>query len=83
MANENSNQNHQLLSAKMLAKNVLSVPPRAIEKLLSDGMLPKPLSIGGHQRWLSSEISAWLAAGVPDLETWVYMKAAAEGCNSD
>lgn len=40
------------------------------------GKLPAPIRIGGRVVWRMDEIRAWLAAGAPDRETWVAVRAA-------
>ena len=78
MNKEKTCQNtEQLLTSKAVAK-ILSLSPRTIHRLNSSGKIIKPLKISGSVRYLKSELMAWIVAGLPDRETWEYMKMAAE-----
>src|SRR5438093_1023495 len=41
------------------------------------GRLPAGLRLGGSKRWRKSEITEWVAAGMPDRRTWTAMREAA------
>lgn len=59
----------QLIDAKTLG-TILRVSRRTVFRLNSLAKIPEPVRIGGAIRWRAEEISAWLAAGAPDRETW-------------
>lgn len=67
----------KLLTAKALGE-MLSLSKRQIFRLNSAGRIPKPLRIGGAVRWSAGEISAWLAAGASDRQTWESMRNAGQ-----
>jgi predicted DNA-binding transcriptional regulator AlpA len=56
---EQTNQNCQLLSAKVLAK-MLSISARTVWRLRSAGKLPKPVCVGASIRWKLSDIILFL-----------------------
>lgn len=60
-----TNQNCQLLSAKMLAK-MLALSPRTIWRLRSAGKLPEPVKVGGSIRFEQGIIEKWVKMGCPD-----------------
>ena len=64
---------NKLLNAKMLGE-MLSLSKRQIFRLNACGKIPAPIRIGGAVRWSAQEISAWLAAGAPDRETFEAMQ---------
>lgn len=64
-----------VVDAKRLAK-LLCAGVRTVRTWDAAGKLPAPIRIGGRVVWLMSEIRAWLAAGAPDRETWVAIRAA-------
>ncbi len=72
------NKNCHLWDAKTFGQR-LSLSKRQIFRLNSCLKIPAPVKIGGSIRWISDEISAWIASGCPDRETWEYMKDIAEG----
>ena len=46
-------------------------------KLFAAGKTPAPIYLGAKApRWLVAELRDWLAAGVPDLQTWQRMRGA-------
>lgn len=59
----------RLLSAKDLAA-MLGVSRRTVSRLKSAGKLPRPIRIGGSERWRRDELADWLQAGCPDRRTW-------------
>jgi len=65
----------KLLTAKAVGE-MLSLSKRQIFRLNSSGKIPAPVRIGGAVRWSAEEISAWLAAGAKDRQTWEAMKNA-------
>jgi predicted DNA-binding transcriptional regulator AlpA len=60
-----------LFSASDLAE-ILRVSKPTIWRLRAAGKLPRPLDALGSQllRWDADEIRRWIAAKMPDLETW-------------
>jgi len=70
-----TNKTCQLLTAKDLGQK-LSLSKRQIFRLNSCGKIPAPIRIGGAVRWSAEEISAWLAAGAKDRQTWEAIKNA-------
>ena len=58
-----------LLTAERLAR-LLDVSKRTLWRLRSAGKLPRPVQLGGSLRWRADEVSAWVAAGCPDLRDW-------------
>ena len=63
--NTRTNQTCKLLSAKQLAKDVLSVSPRTVWRLRSAGKLPRPVEVGSSIRWIAADIDKWIALGCP------------------
>ncbi len=55
-----------LLDVGMLAER-LQVSPRTIWRLRDGGKIPLPVKIAGCVRWRESDITAWIAAGCPDV----------------
>jgi predicted DNA-binding transcriptional regulator AlpA len=56
---DQTDQNSQLISAKVLAK-MLSLSARTVWRLRSAGKLPKPVCVGASIRWRLSDISLFL-----------------------
>ena len=56
---DQTDQNSQLLSAKVLAK-MLSLSTRTVWRLRSAGKLPKPVCVGANIRWKLSDITLYL-----------------------
>lgn len=59
----------RLLRVQEVAQR-LGVSARQCWKLLASGRLPQPVRLGRSVRWRESDISAFIAAGCPDLETF-------------
>jgi len=74
---KDKNTASHLLTAKALGQ-MLALSKRQIFRLNSCGRIPKPIRIGGAVRWSAGEISAWLAAGAPERNTWETMKETAD-----
>ena len=53
----------------------LGTSVRTIHRLNSSGRLPRPSRLGGQLRWSLEEISAWVAAGMPDRKKWEQIRA--------
>jgi prophage regulatory protein len=53
-----------LITAGQLAHK-LQVSTRTLWRKLSEGVLPKPVRLGGIVRWRSEEIEIWIAGGCP------------------
>lgn len=69
MANAQTEQSCQLLSAKALAK-ILSSSVRSIWRYRSSGRLPETLKIAGAIRWRQQDIELWISMGCPDRKTF-------------
>jgi len=54
----------QLLRDEQVAK-LLGVSRRQIWKLLSAGVMPEPVRVGGSVRWREADIVNWIQAGCP------------------
>ena len=65
----------KLLTTGAVAKT-LSLSKRTVHRLNSSGMIIKPLRISGSVRYLESELTAWIKAGMPDRRTWESLKNA-------
>jgi prophage regulatory protein len=70
---QKSNQNIQLLNAKILGEKI-NLSKRQIFRLNSCGKIPAALKIGGSIRWRQSDIELWLEMGCPDRKTFEAMK---------
>lgn len=64
-----------VVDAKRLAK-LLCAGVRTVRTWDAAGKLPAPIRIGGRVVWRVDEIRDWLAAGAPDRETWMAIRAA-------
>ena len=75
MSSKTHNQDSgvQLLTAEAVGE-LMSLSKRQIFRLNSCGKIPAPIRIGGSVRWVKSTISAWLAAGAPDRQTFEAMQ---------
>lgn len=56
----------QLLSVKEVAK-CLACSERHIYRLADVGKMPRPVKLGGLNRWLAKEIGEWISAGCPPV----------------
>jgi len=65
------------LTAKAVGE-MLSLSKRQVFRLNSCGKIPAPIRIGGSVRWAESTITAWLAAGAPDRQTFEAMQGVAK-----
>lgn len=77
MANLETNQGCQLLSAKTLGQ-MLSLSKRQIFRLNSCGKIPAPIRIGGSVRWVTSTIESWIDMGCPDRQSFEAMRGGKE-----
>jgi predicted DNA-binding transcriptional regulator AlpA len=56
---------------------ILKVSPRQVSRLNDAGRIPAPISLGAaSNRWLVSEIDAWLHAGGPRRREWENLRLA-------
>ncbi len=57
--------------------NLLSLSRRKIQQMASSGALgPSPIRFGKSIRYSISEIESWLAAGAPNRDRWLLIRAA-------
>jgi prophage regulatory protein len=54
----------QLLRDAQVAK-LLGVSRRQVWKLLSAGLMPEPVRVGGSVRWRETDIQEWIRQGCP------------------
>lgn len=66
----------RLLNKEDLA-TLLRMSARTVTQWDAAGKLPQPVSREGANRWLASEIDAWLKAGMPKRGEWDEIKKAA------
>ena len=59
-----TNASETLLNVRGVAQ-ILAVSIRQVWRLHSQGLLPKPLRIGGSVRWRQEDLAAWLDARCP------------------
>lgn len=53
----------------------LGVSRSFVHKMRSQGKLPEPVRLGRCLRWRADEIAAWIAAGCPTRDTWIWEAA--------
>jgi predicted DNA-binding transcriptional regulator AlpA len=53
---------------------VLSMSPATLHRLRAAGKLPRAHRLGGRLAWRADEVREWVAAGMPNLETWEAMR---------
>ena len=53
-----------LLTAAGVAK-IMSCSPRSVYRLADQGLIPRPLRLGGMVRWPAQTITKWIADGCP------------------
>jgi len=59
-----------MIDAKAMA-SFLDISQRAFYRLMSEGAVPKPASLGGRiKRWPIEEVLAWVMNGCPREENW-------------
>ena len=61
----------RLLSAVDLARE-LGLTVRTIRRMDLDGRLPRAVRISRAVRWRRAEIAAWIRAGCPKREEWLW-----------
>ncbi len=61
----------RLLSAADLAQE-LGLNVRTIRRIDLDGRLPRAVRISRAVRWRRSEVVAWIRAGCPKREEWIW-----------
>jgi predicted DNA-binding transcriptional regulator AlpA len=61
----------RLLSAADLAQE-LGLNIRTIRRMDLDGRLPRAVRISRAVRWRRAEIAAWIRAGCPNREEWLW-----------
>jgi excisionase family DNA binding protein len=57
-----------VLSVNDVAK-LLACSSRHIYRLCDGGLMPRPLKLGGLNRWLRSEVDTWLKSGANPVQT--------------
>jgi predicted DNA-binding transcriptional regulator AlpA len=66
-----------LLVDRVGLARILKVSPRQVSRLHDAGRIPAPISLGtASNRWLMSEIEAWLRAGGPRRREWENLRSA-------
>jgi predicted DNA-binding transcriptional regulator AlpA len=59
-----------MIDAKALAR-FLDVSYRCLYRLMAEGALPAPITLGGRsKRWSLEEIMAWVFQGCPPSDRW-------------
>ena len=53
-----------VLNVKQVAA-LLNVSPRHVYRMVDGGLMPRPLKLGGLNRWPQSTLEQWLADGAP------------------
>lgn len=46
----------------------LSICPKTVRRMVEDGEFPKPVVMGGNDRWLRSEVDQWKAERIAERE---------------
>jgi predicted DNA-binding transcriptional regulator AlpA len=67
--NRVANEETLLLDAAALGR-ILGLSSRTVRRKHADGLIPRPLNIGGSVRWNRIEILGWIEAGCPPRENW-------------
>lgn len=65
-----------LVNTKQVTK-LLNVSPRKVFELQVTGGMPAPIKLGRSVRWSYEELKAWIAAGGPPRDKWVWPKPSA------
>jgi predicted DNA-binding transcriptional regulator AlpA len=60
-----------LLDTRQVSK-MLNVSARHVSSLQVTGRMPKPIRIGRVVRWSQEEIKAWVEAGCPHRDKWIW-----------
>jgi excisionase family DNA binding protein len=62
-----------LIDSRQAAK-LLSISERTLWGMWNDGKMPKPIRIGQAVRFAYEELQAWVNAGGPPQENWLWPK---------
>lgn len=61
---QTANSHSQLLDVEAVAE-MLDVSTRHVYRLADAGRMPRPLKLGGANRWDRNAIAAWISDGCP------------------
>jgi predicted DNA-binding transcriptional regulator AlpA len=59
-----------LLVRRREAARLCGLSPASWDRLVSAGLTPAPVRLGGAVLWSVEDLRAWVAAGCPDRRTW-------------
>lgn len=69
----------ELIDTSKLSKQ-LGFSKLTIRRMVADGRLPQPLSLGRTKRWRLSDINQWVADGCPNTQEHVSCERSHEVC---
>jgi excisionase family DNA binding protein len=57
-----------MLTAEEIAR-LVNCSPRTVHRLADEGVIPRPVRIGGMLRWRRPDIEGWIERGCPKVAT--------------
>lgn len=71
-------EDNRLLDVVAVAE-VLGISQRGVWRFRDAGRMPAPVSLGRLIRWRAADLTAWIAAGCPDVRRTGWKPAACNG----